>query len=83
MACLVAKLSDTTLDIRKPYTEIGGEGIYSGRRYDESFVAPFVFKHKLPVNSTTSFLTPAFRTNETIIEPGVQLVGRPRSYTPP
>jgi DNA adenine methylase len=78
MACLVAKLSDPTLDIRKPYTEIGGAGIYSGRHYDEAFVTPFVFRHGLPVNPTTSFLTPAFRTNRTTIEPGVELVGRPK-----
>src|SRR5437764_9442731 len=78
LACLVAKLSDPTLDIRKPYTEIGGAGIYSGRYYDEAYVAPFAFKHGLPVNPTTSFLTPAFRTNKTIIEPGVELVGRPK-----
>ena len=78
MACLVAKLSDPTLDIRKPYTEIGGVGIYSGRSYDEDYVEPFVFKHKLPVNPTTSFLTPAFRTNKTTIEPGVAIVGRPK-----
>lgn len=78
MACLVAKLSNRSLDIRKPYTEIGGAGIYSGRHYDEAYVAPFIFKHKLPVNPTTSFLTPAFRTNKTIIEPGVQLIGRPK-----
>ena len=78
LACLVAKLSDSTLDIRKPYTEIGGTGIYSGRHYDEAYVAPFVFKHGLPVNPTTSFLTPAFRTNKTTIEPGVGLVGRPK-----
>ena len=78
MACLVAKLSNPSLDIRKPYTEIGGEGIYSGRHYDEAYVAPFVFKHGLPVNPTTSFLTPAFRTNKTVIELGVQLIGRPK-----
>lgn len=78
LACLVAQLSDPTLDIRKPYTEIGGAGIYSGRYYDEIYVAPFAFKHSLPVNPTTSFLTPAFRTNKTIIEPGVELVGRPK-----
>ncbi|HST50992.1 MAG TPA: hypothetical protein VLJ61_03195 [Pyrinomonadaceae bacterium] len=78
MACLVAKLSDPTLDIRKPYTEIGGPGIYSGRHYDEAYVAQFAFKHGLPVNPTTSFLTPAFRTNKTTIEPGVELVGRPK-----
>lgn len=78
MACLVAKLSNASLDIRKPYTEISGPGIYSGRHYDETYVAPFAFKHGLPVNSTTSFLTPAFRTNKTIIAPGVELVGRPK-----
>jgi hypothetical protein len=82
LACLVAKLSNSTLDIRKPYTEIGGAGIYSGRRYDEIYVAPFAFKHHLPVNPTTSFLTPAFRTNKTTIEPGVELVGKPKKlYT--
>lgn len=78
MACLVAKLSDPLLDIRKPYTEIGGTGIYSGRHFDETYIAPFAFKHGLPVNPTTSFLTPAFRTNKHIIMPGVQLVGRPK-----
>jgi hypothetical protein len=78
MACLVAKLSDPTLDIRKPYTEIGSAGIYSGRRYDETYIAPFAFMHNLPVNPTTSFLTPAFRTNKTTIEPGVELVGKPK-----
>ena len=78
MACLLAKLSHPELDIRKPYTEIGGTGVYSGRYYDETYVGPFAFKHELPVNATTSFLTPAFRTNKTSIAPGVQLVGRPR-----
>ncbi len=82
MACLIAKLSDPTLDIRKPYTEIGGQGIFSGRHFDETYIAPFAFKHGLPVNPTTSFLTPAFRTNKAIIKPGVQLVGRPKKlYT--
>lgn len=82
LACLVAKLSDAALDIRKPYTEIGGAGIYSGRHFDEIYVTPFAFKHGLPVNPTTSFLTPAFRTNKNIITPGVQLVGRPKKlYT--
>lgn len=78
IACLVAKLSDPALDIRKPYTEIGGGGIYSGRYYDETFVAPFAFRHGLPLNATSAFLTPAFRTNTTVIKPGVQLIGRPR-----
>ncbi|MFN2415718.1 MAG: hypothetical protein ABR603_11285, partial [Pyrinomonadaceae bacterium] len=79
MACLLAKLSDPSLDIRKPYTEIGGAGIYSGRHYDEMFVAPFAFGHELPLNATSAFLTPAFRTNTAMIKPGVQLIGRPRA----
>jgi DNA adenine methylase len=78
MACLVAKLSNPAIDIRKPYTEIGGKGIYSGRHYDETYVGPFTLKYDLPVNPTTSFLTPAFRTNREIIKPGTELVGRPR-----
>src|SRR5205823_13027927 len=78
MACLVAKMSDPSLDIRKPYTEIGGKGVYSGRHFDEACVTPFVFKHGLPVNPTSAFLTPAFRTNKDIITLGVQLVGRPK-----
>lgn len=78
MACLVAGLSNPAVDIRKPYTEIGGKGIYSGRNYDETYVGPFTLKYDLPVNPTTSFLTPAFRTNKAIIKPGVELVGRPR-----
>jgi DNA adenine methylase len=78
LACLVAKLSNPELDIRKPYTEIDGAGVYSGRHYDETYIAPFVFKYGLPVNPTTSFLTPAFRTNKSVIASGVELVGRPK-----
>ncbi len=78
MACLVAKLSNPAIDIRKPYTEIGGKGIYSGRHYDETYVGTFTLKYDLPVNPTTSFLTPAFRTNREVIKPGVELGGRPR-----
>jgi len=78
MACLLAKLSNPSFDIRKPYTEIGGKGTYSGRYFDETYIAPFAFKYKLPVNSTTSFLTPAFRTNKSLIAPGVELIGRPK-----
>lgn len=78
LACLVAKLSNPAVDIRKPYTEIGGKGVYSGRHYDETYVGPFTLKYDLPVNPTTSFLTPAFRTNREIIKPGANLIGRPR-----
>jgi len=48
MACLLGKLDNPKVDIRKPYTEIGGKGTFSGRAYDEQFVEPFAIKHKLP-----------------------------------
>lgn len=78
MACLLASLSNPTVDIRKPYTEIGGEGIYSGRHYDETYVMPLVFKYGLPVITTTGFLTPAFRTNKSLIVPGAEPIGKPK-----
>jgi DNA adenine methylase len=78
MACLLGKLDDPKVDIRKPYTEIGGKGTYSGRAYDEQFVEPFVLKHKLPTNSTTAFLTPAFRNIDRKLTTDLVLVGRPR-----
>jgi hypothetical protein len=82
MACLLGKLEDPKLDIRKPYTEIGGKGTYSGRAYDEQYVEPFVIKYKLPTNSTTAFLTPAFRNIDRTLTTDLVLVGRPRQvYT--
>lgn len=82
MACLLGKLDDSKVDIRKPYTEIGGKGTYSGRAYDEQFVEPFVIKYKLPTNSTTAFLTPAFRNIDRKLTTDLVLVGRPRQvYT--
>ena len=82
MACLLGKLDDPKVDIRKPYTEISGRGTYSGRSYDEQFVEPFVIKHKLPTNSTTAFLTPAFRNIDRKLTTDLVLVGRPRQvYT--
>lgn len=82
MACLLGKLDNPKVDIRKPYTEISGAGTYSGRGYDEHFVEPFVIKHKLPTNSTTAFLTPAFRNIDRKLTTDLVLVGRPRQvYT--
>lgn len=62
VACALAKTHNPTIDIRKPYTEIAGTGSYSGRVYDERYVDTFVNQYKLPLNKTTAFLTPAFRT---------------------
>jgi len=82
MACLLGKLDDPKVDIRKPYTEIGGKGTYSGRAYDEQYIEPFVIKNKLPTNSTTAFLTPAFRNIDRTLTTDLVLVGRPRQvYT--
>ncbi|MEI6410106.1 MAG: restriction endonuclease, SacI family, partial [Bacteroidota bacterium] len=78
MSCLLAKTHRPELDIRKPYTEIEGEGTYSGRYYDEAYIQSFIVEHKLPCNPTTAFLTPAFRTNSRLIEPGLELNGRPK-----
>ena len=51
---------------------------YSGRAYDEGFVEGFVAKHKLPCNSTTAFLTPAFRNIDRLLTTDLVLVGKPR-----
>ena len=82
MACLLGKIHDPKVDIRKPYTEIDGKGTFSGRSFDEQYVEPFVIKHKLPTNSTTAFLTPAFRNIDRKLTTDMVLVGRPREvYT--
>ncbi|MBW4512158.1 MAG: DNA methyltransferase [Scytonematopsis contorta HA4267-MV1] len=77
LACLLAKVHRNNLDIRKPYTEIGGDDCYSGRTYDEAYVTAFIHKHSLPCNPTTAFLTPALRNRNIILTPDVNLVGRP------
>ena len=77
VACTLAKIDQPSVDIRKPYTEIGGEDTFSGRTYDERYVTGFVRKYDLPCNQTTAFLTPAFRNRNIILTPSVNLVGRP------
>jgi DNA adenine methylase len=77
LACCLAKAFNATLDIRKPYTAIGTSDSYSGRTYDESYVAPFVMMYNLPCNSTTAFLTPALRNRNVVLLPDLNLVGRP------
>ena len=78
LACLLAKVHNPNVDIRKPYTKIGDEDVYSGRSYDEEYVAEFVIQHDLPCNTTTAFLTPALRNRNAVLTPAVDLVGRPR-----
>ena len=79
LSCSLAKAFKSEYDIRKPYTEIGGPDSYSGRSvFDEVYVAEFIQKYKLPLNSTTPFLTPAFRVRGTPLTIDVHLVGRPK-----
>ncbi|GHT14060.1 DNA methyltransferase [Bacteroidia bacterium] len=78
MSCLLAKIHNPQVDIRKPYTEIEGNDNYSGRFYDERFVELLVHKYKLPCNPTTAYLTPAFRNLDRLLTTDLVLVGRPR-----
>jgi DNA adenine methylase len=78
MSCLLAKIHNPQVDIRKPYTEIGGEDTFSGRFYDEKYVELLVHKYKLPCNPTTAYLTPAFRNLDRLLTTDLVLVGRPR-----
>ena len=78
MACLLGKLDEPNVDPRKPYTEIGGTDSFSGRTYDERHLTKFVSEHRLPVNATTAFLTPAFRNINRPLTTDYNLVGRPR-----
>ena len=77
MACLLAKIHNPSVDVRKPYTKIGGVDSFSGRKYDENYVTDFINLHSLPCNSTSAFLTPAFRNRNAPLVPGLELEGRP------
>ena len=56
---------------------------FSGRaEYDEKYIGQFAIKHNLPVNSTTAFLTPGFRTINVPLAPPLEISGRPKKvYT--
>ena len=78
MSCLLGKLDKPKVDLRKPYTEIGGADSFSGRTYDERYLANFINEHRLPVNPTTAFLTPTLRNINHPLTTDRELVGRPR-----
>ncbi len=61
MSCLLAKIHQPKVDVKKPYTEIGEDDTFSGRSYDEKYLSNFINKYELPCNATTAFLTPALR----------------------
>ncbi|MHB8752395.1 MAG: DNA methyltransferase, partial [Aggregatilineales bacterium] len=79
LACTLAKADRPHIDIRKPYTEIHDSDVYSGRSYDERYLTGFIREHDLPCNSTTAFLTPAFRNRNVTLTPDIEMVGRPKS----
>ena len=78
MSCLLGKIDNPKVDIRKPFTEIKAKDTFSGRFYDERFIEEFVHKYKLPCNPTTAYLTPAFRNIDRVLTTDLVLVGRPR-----
>ncbi len=77
LSCSLAKIVNPAVDIRKPYTEIGGTDSFSGRTFDERYIGAFVIEHGLPCNQTTAFLTPALRNRNETLTPTSNLVGRP------
>jgi len=77
MSCMLAKLHRPEVDPRKPYTEIGGKDSFSGRTYDEQHLSSFISANRLPCNSTTAFLTPALRNQDSVLTTKTVLVGRP------
>lgn len=77
MACLLAKIHNPAVDVRKPYTEIGEADSFSGRTYDEGYITVFITDHDLPCNPTTAFLTPALRNRNSVLTTELNLVGRP------
>ena len=78
MACLLGKLHQPAVDPRKPYTEIGSKDSFSGRTYDERYLAKFISENRLPVNQTTAFLTPTLRNINHALTTSRELIGRPR-----
>ncbi len=81
LAGALAKVYQPKLDIRKPYTDIAGrarKGCFSGRAFDEHYIQTLTAKpYNLPINATTAYLTPGFRTKNIVLTPDVELEGRP------
>lgn len=81
LAGLLAKIQSPAVDIRKPYTDIAGAtggDCYSGRFYDERYVQRLADSpYRFPINATTAFLTPGFRTKNIVLTMDINLEGRP------
>jgi hypothetical protein len=81
LSCMLAKVHQPDVDPRRPYTEIQDPGTFSGRAYDETHIQSLL-DHKLPINTTTAFLTPALRNIDFTLTPDHEILGRPRElYT--
>lgn len=78
LACALAKAHRPELDATEPYTEIRSGRSFSGRRYDEEYVADLLPAHRLPLNPTTAFLTPTLRNANKPLRSTTVFEGRPR-----
>lgn len=77
LSCLLAKEHRPAVDVRKPYSELGGTDSFSGRTYDEGYITKFVDEHRFKVTRTTGFLSPAFRTKNVVLTVSLNLGGSP------
>ncbi len=77
MSCMLVKIHKPDVDPRQPYTEIGTDQCFSGRKYDEKYITHFIYSNKLPCNPTTAFLTPALRNIKSPLTIDIDIVGRP------
>lgn len=81
LAATLAKVRQPKVDIRKPFIQAYPDNekvdAYPGRHYDERYIFDFITRHKLPCSRTTSFLTPAFRTKNIVLDLNQKLRGRP------
>lgn len=76
LSSCAAKFDNPDIDVRKPYTAIGSADSFSGRTYDERYISVIIIDYELPCNSSTAFLTPAFRNGSETLRLGLDLVGR-------
>ena len=82
MSCMLVKVHRPEVDPREPYTEIGTQTCFSGRTYDERYITSFINENNLPCNTTTAYLTPAFRNHSGPLLVNAELTGRPKEmYT--
>ena len=79
ISVLVAKSADPTVDIRKPFVDRSDPTSFSGRTVDENYLQSIILQQNLPLNRTTAYLTPAFRTpTTTFLNKDAVLKGKPQ-----